>query len=227
MARSGKIFVISVCYLFGLIACIAMPTRQYTPKVTPDLALQKRLGEQLASITSDKAARQRLHQAMKFRTLLCQRCHGVDGHSRNGRCPNLAGQNPTYLLQQLQHFSDGRRQDFQMQSMVRNMSDADKVAVTLYFSSMPPRPSIVGKSDRITKGKAIFHSRCAQCHGTQGQGPYTYPRLAGQLPEYISMTLHEFRKPNSRRQTSIMNSIASTLSEADIKAVAAYLSTME
>ncbi len=220
-------FIALVCYLFGVIACVATPTKQYIPKITPDLALQKKLEEQLALVASDEAVRQQLNQAMKFRTLLCQRCHGVDGHSRNGRCPNLAGQNPTYLLQQLQHFSDGQRQDFQMQSMVRKMADADKVAVAIYFSSMPPRPSTVGKSDQITKGKSVFHTRCAQCHGAQGQGPYTYPLLAGQLPEYISMALHEFRKLNSRRRTSIMREIASTLSEADIKVLAAYISTME
>ncbi len=226
MIRSGKAFAAWVCCLFGVMACVTTPTEQL-PRLTPDQALQKRLAEQLAIVASDSAARQQLNQAMKFRTRLCQRCHGADGHSRNGRCPNLAGQNPGYLLQQLQHFHDGRRQDFQMQSMVRHISDADKIAVSIYFSSMPPRPASTEENDQTAEGKRLFHIRCAQCHGAQGQGLYTYPRLAGQLPEYIRITLHEFRKPDSRRRTSIMREIASILSEREINALAAYISTME
>lgn len=191
------------------------------------MALQKRLEQQLALIASDETVRRQFNQSMKFSTVMCQRCHGGGGYSRNGRCPNLAGQSPSYLVQQLQHFSDGRRQSFLMESMVGKMTDAEKVAVAIYFSSMPSRPSVKEKTDQNAKGKAIFQASCAQCHGAQGQGQYTYPRLAGQLPGYISMTLHEFRKSKSRRRISIMREIASILSEADIKALAAYISTLE
>lgn len=223
MARSGKVVALLACYLFGLIACVSTSTKQ----LTPDQALQKKLTEQLALIASDDAMRQQLNLAMKFRTQLCQRCHGVDGHSRNGRCPNLAGQDPYYLLQQIQHFHNGQRLDFQMQSMVKNLSNADKIAITIFFSSMQPRPSATEKNNQTTKGEAIFRTRCAQCHGAQGEGQYGYPRLAGQLPGYIMMSLHEFRKPVNRRRATIMREIASILSEHEIKALAAYISTME
>ncbi|MFC1602051.1 c-type cytochrome [Pseudomonadota bacterium] len=206
---------------------MSAPSDKYAPVITPDIALQKNLERQLAFVNSDENARQQLNQAMRFRTQLCQRCHGVDGHSRNGRCPNLAGQDPAYLVQQLQHFSDGRRQDFQMQSVAKNMTDDDKVAVAIYFSSMSPRPATEITDDLARQGEPLFRVRCAQCHGAQGQGQYTYPRLAGQLPSYISMTLYEFRKPESRRRESIMDAIASTLTEAEIKALAAYISTMK
>ncbi len=223
MVRSGKAVALLVCCLFGLIACIATPTRQLAPAQT----LQKKLAEQLELIASDETMRQQLNLAMRFRTQLCQRCHGADGHSRNGRCPNLAGQNPYYLLQQIQHFHGGQRLDFQMQSMIKNLSDADKIAVTIFFSSMQPRPSTTEKNSQTDKGEGLFRIRCAQCHGAQGQGQYGYPRLAGQLPGYIISSLHEFRKPNSRRRVSIMREIASILSESEIKALAAYISTMK
>jgi cytochrome c553 len=227
MAQSSKIHAVWICCLLGVVACVSAPSGKYVPVVTPEMALQKNLERQLALVNSDEAVRQQLNQAMKFRTQLCQRCHGVDGHSRNGRCPNLAGQSPAYLVQQLQHFGDGRRQDFQMQSVASKMTDNDKVAVAIYFSSMPPRPAAEEIDELASRGESIFRTRCAQCHGVQGQGQYTYPRLAGQLPGYISMTLYEFRKPASRRRITIMREIASTLSEAEIKAVAAYISTMK
>jgi len=227
MVRAGKLLAIWVCCLLGIVACISIPSDKYAPQITPEMALQKKLEQQLALLAADEALRQQLNLAMKFRTQICQRCHGVDGHSRNGRCPNLAGQDPAYLVQQLQHFSDGQRQDFQMQSMVSKMTDADKVAVSIYFSSMSSYPAATGTSDQIAQGQALFHIKCAQCHGTQGQGQYSYPRLAGQLPGYIRMTLHEFRKPDSRRRRTIMREIASILSETEIEALAAYISTME
>lgn len=227
MARSSRVRAVWVCSLLGLVACVSAPAYKYVPAITPDTVLQTNLEQQLALVSSDEAVRQQLNQAMRFRTQLCQRCHGVDGHSRNGRCPNLAGQDPAYLVQQLQHFSDGRRQDFQMQSVARTMTDDDKVAVAIYFSSMSPYPAAEKTNELASQGEPIFRTRCAQCHGAQGQGQYTYPRLAGQLPGYISMTLQEFRKPESRRRISIMKAIASTLSEAEIKALAAYISTMK
>ncbi len=226
MAGPWKALAVWACCLFGIMACIGTPTKQ-PPEPTTDQALQKRLTEQLALLATDRTLRRQLDQAMKFRTLACQRCHGRDGHSRNGRCPNLAGQDPYYLLQQLQHFHDGRRRDFQMQSIAKSISDADKVAVALYFSNMPPRPSGTKSSAQAARGAPLFRHRCAQCHGAQGQGLYGYPRLAGQLPGYIRMTLHEFRKPDSRRRVSIMREIASILSEEEIQALAAYISTLK
>jgi len=227
MVRAGKLLTVWVYCLLGVVACVSLPSDRYVPQITPEMALQKKLKQQLTLLASDETLRQQLNLAMKFRTQICQRCHGVDGHSRNGRCPNLAGQDPAYLVQQLHHFSDGQRQDFQMQSMVSKMSDADKVAVSIYFSSMSPYPAAIGTSDQIAQGQALFHTKCAQCHGAQGQGQYSYPRLAGQLPSYVRMTLHEFRKPDSRRRRTIMREIASILSETEIEALAAYISTME
>jgi len=216
-----------ICCLLGIVACVSKPSDRYIRQITPEMMLQEMLEQQLVRMASDEGIRQQFSRSMKFRTQICQRCHGVDGHSRNGRCPNLAGQNPAYLVQQLQHFSDGQRQDFQMQSIVKKMTDADKVAVAIYFARMSPYPTATKRSERAAKGEVIFHARCAQCHGQQGQGEYGYPRLAGQLPGYISMTLHEFRKPNSRRRITIMSAIASTLSEVEINALAAYISAME
>ncbi len=216
-----------VCCLSGIVACVSAPPDRYVRQITPERVLQEKLEQQWARVNAEEGVRQQFNRAMKFRTQVCQRCHGTDGHSRNGRCPNLAGQNPAYLVQQLQHFSEGQRQDFQMQSIVKKMTDADKVAVAIYFSRMSPYPAITERGDGAAQGEVIFHIKCAQCHGKRGQGQYNYPRLAGQLPSYIRMTLHEFRKLNSRRRITIMRAIASTLSEAEIKALAAYISTME
>ena len=45
---------------------------------------------------------------------VCANCHGAGGNSSKPTVPNLAGQNPVYLLEQVRQFADGRRRDMWM-----------------------------------------------------------------------------------------------------------------
>jgi len=233
LARFGKALMVWLFCLCGIVACIATPNKQSVLEKIPEvITLQKKLQHKLALLASDKTRLQQFNRTMQSRTLACQRCHGVDGHSRNRRCPNLAGQSPAYLLQQIQDFSEGRRHDYKMWTMVNKINDDDKIAVAIFFSNFPPRPSAQGETELSIKGEAIFQTLCTHCHGRQGEGQdssplFIGPRLAGQLQGYISMTLREFRKTDSRRQKGIMSKVASALSDNDIQALAAYISRMK
>jgi cytochrome c553 len=218
--------VVGCCCLLLLTSCLSVP-QQKEPKKTTDVLLKIKLQQQLALIASDDEVRGQFNHKMNLLTRICQRCHGADGHSRNGSCPNLAGQNVKYLVRQLQHFSDDRRHDFQMQSITKGISDDYKVAIAIYFSNLLPRPSAEGTTELSIQGEAIFKQQCVLCHGANGQGLYQYPRLAGQIARYISFTLHEFKKREGRRQKNIMHYIAAKLSKEDITALAAYISRMK
>ncbi|MEP6485349.1 MAG: cytochrome c [Rudaea sp.] len=62
---------------------------------------------------------------------------------------------------------------------------------------------------------------CAACHGADGNGTNAqYPRLAGQYHDYLQRALQEYK--NGERQNAIMKGFASTLSEADIDALARF-----
>lgn len=69
----------------------------------------------------------------------CVPCHGVDGIGRDAEIPNLAGQNETYLLNQLRAFRDGRRTHKEMFYISRKMTDDDIQALAAWFASLPPR----------------------------------------------------------------------------------------
>ena len=71
------------------------------------------------------------------------------------------------------------------------------------------------------KGQAIATSVCAACHTVDGsRGSPANPILVGQHPEYIVKQLQEFKA--DKRKNPIMKGFASTLSDQDMKNVAAF-----
>jgi len=65
---------------------------------------------------------------------------------------------------------------------------------------------------------------CAGCHGVDGNGGAdpTWPKLAGQTPEYIVTQLQRFK--SGARENPIMKGMASALSEKDMEDIGAYYS---
>ena len=62
---------------------------------------------------------------------------------------------------------------------------------------------------------------------TFGFGTEVMPRLAGQVPKYIEVQLKSFEQRERTNDNAIMHSIASKLTELEVKAVAAYISTLD
>jgi cytochrome c553 len=77
-----------------------------------------------------------------------------------------------------------------------------------------------------TKGAAIATSVCAACHSTDGsRGTAANPIIQGQHPDYVVKQLAEFKA--GKRKSPIMQPIASALSEADMKNVAAFYASKQ
>ena len=65
-------------------------------------------------------------------------------------------------------------------------------------------------------------ANCFNCHGTNGNAVGAMPSLAGQPREVLVKTLQEFKE--GKRPATIMHQIAKGYSEAQILAIATYLS---
>lgn len=63
---------------------------------------------------------------------------------------------------------------------------------------------------------------CASCHGATGNETLdgTYPKLAGQHPEYLAKALADYR--SGERRNAIMAGFAQALSDEDINDLAAH-----
>lgn len=67
---------------------------------------------------------------------------------------------------------------------------------------------------------------CMGCHGPDGNSPADqWPKLAGQLPEYINKQLHDFKA--GRRSNEQMSPMAKPLSDQDILDVAAFFAKQQ
>ncbi|MEY2891571.1 MAG: hypothetical protein RJA98_1479 [Pseudomonadota bacterium] len=73
----------------------------------------------------------------------------------------------------------------------------------------------------LARGAEISTQVCAACHTADGsRGVPTNPILQGQHADYLVKQLTEFK--SGKRDNAIMKGMASTLSEADMKNVAAF-----
>ena len=68
---------------------------------------------------------------------------------------------------------------------------------------------------------------CASCHGATGNESLddTYPKLAGQYPEYLAKALHDYK--SGERQNAIMAGFAQGLSDEDIDDLAAFYASQK
>lgn len=162
----------------------------------------------------------------------CFLCHGADGESSSPVFPRLAGQHAAYLARQLGDYQSGKRVSSTMQPMVDGLNAADFVALGKYFASRPAHPHAVEDPELAQVGRFVFQrgnpysgvAACASCHGAKGFGNEQLPRLAGQHAQYVELQLRQFNKRERNNDNAVMHTIASKLSELEIKAVSAYIS---
>ena len=67
---------------------------------------------------------------------VCGVCHGVDGLAKIPEAPNLAGQNESYLIEQITAFKSGERKNEMMSVVVQDLSDADIENLAAYYSGI-------------------------------------------------------------------------------------------
>ncbi len=153
---------------------------------------------------------------------LCQGCHGTNGNSKTPQYPNLADQQASYIETQLKAFKSGQRTSSIMQDMAANLNNQEIKDLAAYFSSLTTETA-GGDTSLAKKGQNKF-AMCAGCHGTKAQGRGSFPKLAGQQPEYLKKQLLHFK--DGSRKGGPMNAISSSLSEQDMSAIAAYLGSL-
>ena len=183
-------------------------------------------------------------QELEAKIAYCKTCHGVSGQGFRGAfpMPRLAGQQPEYLENQLQAFIDRRRTNPVMFNVAHVLSPSMLAALATHFKDLNPKP--LGGADApkelVAAGKKIYEGGvpsaevppCATCHGPEAKGADAFPRLAGQLNDYVAKKLLNWSKergqdPAKPDNSAIMQPIAHNLTEAQIQAVAAYLSYLE
>ena len=159
------------------------------------LAKDAKLSQIISDIEKKQSSPEIKQKAMimgKERAVLCTQCHGADGNSTKPGVPNLASQNPVYLLNQIEKFADGRRKNFVMNALSKNFSRDDKQNLAIFYASMKVNAAETN-IQLSEKGKPIYAKQCSVCHGESGIGQADFARLAGQRTDYVEITLKRFR----------------------------------
>jgi cytochrome c553 len=96
------------------------------------------------------------------------------------------------------------------------------VAASASFAAEEAHPAAAASAKPdLAKGQATATNVCAACHTSDGsRGSPANPIIQGQHPEYLTKQLTEFK--SGKRANPIMQGMAASLSDADMKNVAAF-----
>jgi cytochrome c553 len=165
----------------------------------------------------------------------CIWCHGTSAEGYTP-APRLAGQRPQYIENQLAGFRRHARDNpFSKQYMwgaAENLDAQLAHDLAAYFSTLPAKAAGDGNIELVAAGRSIYQdgmpelniAACVVCHGPNAEGVAQIPRLGGLAYTYLKERLEQWAEGYDAAAGPPMPHIASTLSAAQIDALASYLS---
>lgn len=155
----------------------------------------------------------------KAQAAACAKCHGENGNSTTPGIPNLAGQQPYYIVLATQEYLTGLRATAPMHALVRDLKKVELESVALYFASQVPAQRSAPPFGNAEAGGPLS-ARCGGCHGFRGVSADTLtPSLAGQDPQYLMDSIKAYR---TTRRHPAMQLTAADLTEKDLENIVAF-----
>lgn len=191
----------------------------------------------LAAAFGAVAAQAQDVKAGEKKIAMCIGCHGIVGYQASfpeiHKVPMIAGQNAKYIVSALQAYAKGDRKHPTMRGIAGSLSDQDMADVAAFYEQQAKLPAV---ADAIPAAPAnvaelLTKGACISCHGANFSKPIdpTYPKLAGQHADYLTVALKSYKteKNNSvGRSNGVMAGQVKQFSNAELKAIAAYISTL-
>ena len=73
--------------------------------------------------------------AGKEKAAVCQQCHGLDGNGPTPQFPKIGGQHAGYIIQTLEDYKTGERQDPVMAAFAAGLSKQDQQDLAAWYAS--------------------------------------------------------------------------------------------
>jgi cytochrome c553 len=163
----------------------------------------------------------------------CVACHAMSGVTADSVNPIIWGQNAGYVYLQLRDFKRATRaseSDAAMHALTQTMTDAQMLAIAKYVAAQPwPKSQQkTAPTDPLFRRGALLlaYGDCGGCHFNNWHGYSANPRLSGQTPAYLTTTIEELRS-GKRGNSPGMSDLMKVYSAEDIKAIVAYLSSVD
>lgn len=171
----------------------------------------------------------------------CIGCHGIPGYQASFpevyKVPMIAGQSAKYIAASLTAYKQGDRKHPTMRSVAITLSDQDIAEIAAYFEGLgkdpgEALPATAEKTPSPQVAALLQKAACVSCHGANFAKPVdpSYPKIAGQHADYVFVTLKAYKSdtnPNTGRTNGVMGAIAKQFSNAELKALANYVSSLK
>ncbi|MEY4732654.1 MAG: Cytochrome c4 precursor [Pseudomonadota bacterium] len=195
----------------------------------------------VASVTAISAQAQEVKgdaKAAEQKIAMCIGCHGIKGYQASFpevyRVPMISGQNAKYIASALNAYKKGDRKHPTMRGIADSLSDQDIADVAAYYEQH-------GKTEPVSKAPAAPDAKvaallqkgaCVSCHGDNFSKPVdpSYPKIAGQHKDFLFVALKSYKVENQStwgRSNGVMGGIAKQFSNAELKALSAYVGSLD
>jgi cytochrome c553 len=195
----------------------------------------------VASVTAISAHAQEVKgdaKAAEQKIAMCIGCHGIKGYQASFpevyRVPMISGQNAKYIASALTAYKKGDRKHPTMRGIAASLTDQDIADISAYYEQH-------GKTEAVAAAPAAPDAKvaellkkgaCVSCHGDNFSKPVdpSYPKIAGQHKDFLFVALKSYKVENQStwgRSNGVMGGIAKQFSNAELKALSAYVGSLE
>ena len=178
-------------------------------------------------------------KAGETKIALCIGCHGIKGYQASFpevyKVPMISGQGAKYIVAALNAYKKGERKHPTMHGVAATMNDQDMADVAAYYEAHGKVEGAAAPAKAAeASGKVaelLKKGGCVSCHGDSFSKPIdpSYPKIAGQHADYLFVALKAYKMENNPqvgRGNPIMGGMAKQFSNAELKELAHYVSSL-
>jgi cytochrome c553 len=171
---------------------------------------------------------------------MCIGCHGIVGYQASFpevyKAPMISGQSAKYISNSLAAYAKGERKHPTMVGIATSLSEQDMADLAAYYSQHgvvagATLPEKAEKEPSAAVGALLTKGACISCHGANFAKPIdpSYPKIAGQHADYLTVALKAYKTEGNAkvgRANGVMGGIAKQFTNAEMKAMAGYISSL-
>jgi cytochrome c553 len=147
----------------------------------------------------------------------------------------IAGQSEKYIAAALTAYRSGDRKHPTMRSIAGSLSDQDIADISKYYAQLGGTTQLPDQPARQPDAQVdalLKKANCMSCHGANFSKPIdpSYPKIAGQHSDYLFVALKAYKtenNPSVGRNNAIMGAMAKQFSNAELKALANYVGSLD
>lgn len=181
-------------------------------------------------------------KAGESKNAMCAGCHAIKGYQASfpeiHKVPMISGQAEKYIVSSLNAYKKGERKHPSMRGISETLSDQDIADLAAYYSASgvvkdaKPLAEQPSKEPNAQVQALLAKANCSSCHGANFSKPIdpSYPKLGGQHADYLLVALKSYKvEKNAKvgRNNAIMAGMAKPYTNAELKLMANYLSSLE